>query len=86
MAGCSGRLWRVNQGLKLGQVKCQMLPPTAQALSFTACTHSYSAHELAATFWSATICSWMCLGTTSYFSSFMLYCARPLVMPRSVDT
>ena len=35
---------------------------------------------------SPTILVWMLLGTVSYFSRDMLYCARPLVMPRSVDT
>ena len=33
----------------------------------------------------ATIFSWIFGGTTSYFSSCIVYCARPLVMPRSVE-
>ncbi len=33
-----------------------------------------------------TISVWMFGGTTSYRSSCMLYWARPLVMPRRVDT
>ena len=48
--------------------------------------HVARAQEAAATLASATIFSWMWLGTTSYFSSCIVYCARPLDMPRSVDT